>query len=146
MNRIAEIHALKAKAGLSEQHYRDLLSGWEVSSAKELTPRQAQEVVEALRGLAGQPAKRSAWKSEPYRSLDGRGADWPSNKQLWMLIDCLWMRVTRMRSRVEALDALETWLDRQFGIKRIEWILREDVGKIKRALEAMVAQENAKKG
>jgi hypothetical protein len=37
--------------------------------------------------------------------------------------------------------AFEEWLSRHFGIERINGIKKDDVGKIKAALKAMVRQE-----
>lgn len=117
-----------------------------MSSSKELTPRQAAEAVARLRRIAGQPAKRTTrWTLEPYKSLDGRSAEMASNKQLYLLLDRLWMSVTRQPTRAKAVTAFEEWLHKRFGIAKIAWITKDDVGKIKLALEAMVQQEDGKK-
>jgi len=149
MNRIAEIHVLKSRSGMDDEDYRAFLSGWGVSSSKELTPRQAAEVVARLRELAGQPVRRpkkrisgeKVWRIEPYKSLAVRSSEWPSCEQLWMLLDGLWMSVTRQASRDAAIAAFEEWLYKRFGIAKVEWITRSDVGKIKRALEGMGARK-----
>jgi len=147
MSSYSEIHVLKSRAGMDEGAYRAFLSGWGVESSKELSPAQYREAVARLRELAGQPAvrSRSRWTKEPYCRLDGRAAEWATCSQLYMLFDGLWLNVTRQTTRAKAITAFEEWLHKRFEIARIEWITKEEVGKIKLALEAMARQEAGKK-
>jgi len=144
MNRSAEIHVLKSKAGMDEDAYRAFLAGWGVSSSKELSPRQASEVVAALRRLAGQDhgraGARRSWGNLRYDEL-GRRRGMATPRQLRML-EAMWMDVTRQTSRDAAIDAYHTWLLNRFGIGRPEWIEDNQVGKIKMALEKMLTQES----
>jgi hypothetical protein len=57
------------------------------------------------------------------------------------MLEGMWMQVTRQTTPGRARAAYVAWLHGRFGIATPEWIERSDVGKIKRALEAMGAEK-----
>lgn len=144
-SRIAEIHTLKSKAGLSDEDYRVFLGGWGVESSKNLTPKQAAEVVATLRRLAGQPAKRSRSK-KPLRfdELAGRGSEWATPAQL-RKIHVLWVSVTRQAGDDAADAAFNAFLHRQVKVSTAAMVTRGQIGGLVRTLEAMAAQAETRR-
>lgn len=145
MKNYSEIHVLKSKAGMTEQDYRDFLSGWGVESSKELSPRQYREAVARLRELSGQPARR--WKSKKtlrFEELAGRGADWATPAQL-RKIHVLWVSVTRQAGDDAADAAFAAFLFRQVKVSSPSMVMRAQIGGLVRTLEAMVAQDDVER-
>lgn len=107
---IGAIHALKTRAGMSDDTYRDYLERETGKrSSKELTKRQAITVIDGLKKLS-KPAQGTARK----RSLEGPYA--PKLQALW--ISAWHLGLTR-DNRDSALIA---FVKRQTGIDDTRWL------------------------
>ncbi len=140
---IKRIKTLQGLAGVSDEQYRAMLGGYNVESCKDLTILEARAVCDFLQGIVDKiPEKaqfKAAAKAKPYSGLGNRHEDMATEKQLRML-EAMWMQVTFQPNRKAALDAYSVWLKNRFNIGSPEWIVRDKVGAIKRALEAMILQ------
>jgi hypothetical protein len=135
---VRRIMTLQGLSGISEEEYRSLLWGYEVESCKDLTIADARKVIDFLQGLAGKvPEKRPVHKR--YDDLGRRSGEMATPKQLRML-EAMWMDVTSQKNRVNALEAYQVFLHNRFRILVPEHIEKDQVGKIKMALEAMRVQ------
>jgi hypothetical protein len=135
---VRRIKTLQRLSGISEENYRALLWGYEVESCTELTITAGHALAEFLQTLVDQIPEHQQFR-QPYRELKGRSALMATGRQLRML-EAMWMDVTRQTSRREALAAYGAWIEKRFGIRSVEWIERDHVGRIKFALEQMRAQ------
>jgi hypothetical protein len=135
---IKRIKTLQRAAQIEEADYRALLAGYGVASCREMDLKQAAELISFLQKVAGQ-GQGSHRAPKRYADVGRRDAEWATAKQLRML-EAMWMEVTVQRSRKMAIEAYGTWLKNRFGIGSVEWIGREQVGKIRQALVAMRGQ------
>ncbi len=141
---IRRVKTLQGLAGISEDDYRALLGGYGAASCKELSIADARHVCDFLQKLVDAiPEKKQFRMAKPYSELRGRSADMATQKQLRML-EAMWVSVTWQRNRTAALEAYHQWLTNRFDIRTPEWIERDGVGRIKKALEMMIAQEGRK--
>ena len=135
---VRRIKTLQRLSGISEENYKDLLWGYDVHSCTELTIAAGHAVADFLQKLVDRIPEHQQFR-QPYRDLKGRSALMATGRQLRML-EAMWMDVTRQTNRREALAAYGAWLEKRFGIRSVEWVERDHVGKIKFALEQMRAQ------
>lgn len=140
---VKRIKTLQRAAGVDDDAYRAMLAGYGVESCRDLDVVQAAGVIGFLQQVAG-GSKPSAGNKKRYEDLGRRGAEWATPKQLRML-EAMWMDVTRQKTREKALLAYHAWLLSKFGVSTPEMLSRDDVGKVRRALEAM-RKAAAKKG
>lgn len=134
---VTRIKTLQGLAGLGDEDYRALLGGYGVASCKDLSIVDARRVIGFLQGIVDRiPEKRPLPKR--YADIGGRRVEMASARQLRML-EGMWSQVTRQSSAARARSAYSAWLLKRFGIGSAEWIEAVDVGKIKRAFEAMGA-------
>lgn len=131
---IGAIHALKAKAGLDDESYRDFLERETGSrSAKGLSIAAAIQVIDALKAMAGQAAKAKGalQLSGPYAGICR--ALWISGYELGVfehredlalaafvrrqtgLDSPNWLRDSEPAARV--IEALKAWMAREAGVK-----------------------------
>ena len=131
------IHTLKSAAGLDDESYRLLLRDrYGASSSKDLSPRQADDLVACLKGLAPAPVNAKPRRTERparFAKLDGRPG-MASAKQLRML-EASWVQRSRGESLQDKQEAFLEFLRRRFKVERLEWIAQEDVGRILRAIQ-----------
>ncbi len=135
---IRAIHALKGRAGLDEDTYRDFLARETGKrSAKELSRGEAIHVIDGLKALspgsspgAGSPASRSGLKTQ----LSGPFA--AKLRALWISAYHLGIAKDRRDS------AMLAFVKRQTGIDHTRW-LREpkDAAKAIEGLKAWIARE-----
>ena len=135
---VRRIKTLQGLSGITEDQYRALLWGYGVESCRELTITAGHGVAKVLQEMVDRIPEHQQFR-KPYRDLGGRSVLMATARQLRML-EAMWMDVTRKTSRGEALAAYGVWLEKRFGIRSVEWIEREQVGKIKFSLEQMRAQ------
>ena len=136
---VRRIKTLQRLSGISEENFRSLLWGYGVESCTELTITAGHSVAKVLQEMVDRIPEHQQFR-QPYRDLGGRSALMATGRQLRML-EAMWMDVTRQTSRREALSAYGAWLEKRFGIRSVEWIERDHVGRIKFALEQMRAQQ-----
>lgn len=131
------IHTLKSAAGLDDESYRLLLRDrYGATSSKDLSPRQADDLVACLKGLApvaGNVKPRRAERPARFAKLDGRPG-MASAKQLRML-EASWVQRSRGETLQDKQEAFLEFLHRRFQVERLEWIAQEDVGRILRAIQ-----------
>lgn len=136
---LAKIHIAKKQLGLSEDDYRSLLGQrYGVDSSKALTNTQAADLLAAFEALGWQPAapspaaaQRRGWGKARYEHLAGR-AGMATPRQL-RKIEASWRSLARNPSDA----ALLAFLERQTGIKRMEWLRKTDVPAVLTALKHM---------
>lgn len=137
------IHALVARIGMPDEDYRALLwDRFRASSSKDLTSAQTNDLVAALHALL--PADQRAAHPRPqvaagarrrFESLGDRD-DMATPAQLRML-EASFVQRSRAETLADKQAAFRAWLRNRFGIDRIEWIPRDQVGRILRATQGI---------
>jgi len=136
------IHVLLSQTGMSDENYRALLwDRYKVNSSKGLTAAQATDLVTCLHGLLPAEVRKlyptptiapgTRKRFERIGQRDGMATP----AQLRML-EAEWVRRSRAETLEEKQDTFRSWLANR-GITRLEWIPREDVGRILRALQSV---------
>jgi len=135
------IHQLAAIRGMNREQYEDALAEWGVSSSKQLTYQQANNVIAMWKRAAIREGKYTP-PDQKYEHLKDRPRYWPSPGQL-RLLDAMWNSVSQA-PRSQRAEALNTFLYNRFGIPDIEQVPRSMVQKIKKTLDAMKGQQHGK--
>lgn len=139
-SQIKAIHAVIGKIGMDDEDYRHMLhSRCGVTSCKDLSWRQAEELLEHLNGQGKsgkrEPAtRRNALK---YTDLDSRPG-FASGAQC-RLIDAMWSQVTRAEDEEAKEKALNSFCHRIAGVAGLRMVKMFQVEKIVKALEKMGA-------
>jgi hypothetical protein len=134
---IKAIHAAASKAGLDDDAYRGLLLfRYNATSCKQLTWRQAEELLDHLNGKAGQTPK---YKTLQYSDLDGRPGF--ANGAQCRLLAAMFAQVSRVDADDELAreKALNSFCARIAGVAGLRMVRTFQVEKIVKALEAMGA-------
>lgn len=126
----AMIHALKSKLSLPDEHYRDMLSAYNVGSSKDLTFTQAKEFI--IQILTGKCRNSGI----PTKSPQAR--DMISSSQIAM-IRGMWSQVSRQTTDSARRNALDELIRRKYGISRLEWVPFETVHRLVKTLTSMGA-------
>lgn len=135
-NQIKLIHIAKSKLKLSDDHYRDILSGFGVKSSKELTLQQAAEMIKIFQKLGFKlvtKAKDKNFNELGFRS-DNKGKMWATPRQLRML-EAMWM--TSPQVKIKSRAALESFCYRIARVQKMEWIPIWAVEKIVKAIQEL---------
>lgn len=134
---IALIHTAISRLGISDDNYRDMLSGYGVKSAKELSPEKATAVIAAL-GRMGfkiidkRPAARSgSRKGNPDYANGKARATEPQLRK----IEAMWMSSPRVEKKDR--EALQSFCKRITGVDRLEWLTQNLVKKLIMAIERL---------
>lgn len=134
---IGAIHALKARAALDDDSYRDLLSRETGRrSAKELSADQAGRVIERLKVLSGGSEK-------PVRATDKLLAEGALKLEGPFVGQCrsLWIAGYNLGVIDDRTDrALVAFVERQTGIASLSWL--RDPADARKAIEALKAWIN----
>jgi len=138
------IHALKYAIGLDDETYRSMLAAYGAASSKNLSFTQAKDLIDKLEASA---ISSGVWKKKPgidHSSMIARPgyATWAQIKK----IHAMWNEVSRQQDPESRTKALNTFLEKHFGITFIEWLPIDKVAKVIRTLAAMRAQKEMKKG
>lgn len=143
-SQIKAIHAVVGKLGLDDETYRHILhSRFSVTSCKDLSWRQAEELLTALNGQGKASAplshrKRSVSRVElKYTDMDSRPG-FASGAQC-RLVDAMWSQVTRAEDEEAQEKALNSFCHRILGVAGLRMVKTWQVEKIIKALEAMGA-------
>lgn len=132
-NLLARIHILKKEAGLSEDQYRTLLGGYGVASSKDFSNVQARKFADFLQKYINRSSNQGhGWGKNKYEYLRGRQGDFAEPQQLRM-IEAIWREVARNPGD----SALQTFLQRQCGVKNITWLKKDHVEPVLVALKVM---------
>ncbi|QPJ61676.1 MAG: regulatory protein GemA [Candidatus Nitronauta litoralis] len=142
---LAKIHIAKKELNLDDTEYRELLFGeTEKTSAKDLTDAEASKVIQAFESLgwvgsappspkgAGGASSSSGLKNR-FSNLDGRPG-MATAKQLRM-IEAIWMKHPGIQ--IKTGEALRRFLKNKFNLDGLRFIERDQVGKIKTAIESI---------
>lgn len=131
-NQLAKIHIAKKDLNISEVNYREALSGFGVESSKHLSESDADKFIEALKkiGFVPKPSK----KTVPIKITvpENRPPEFASQAQINMLAG-MWVQ----HSRVKTKESLMKFIMRLAEINAIEWLQKDRVQKIKRAIEEL---------
>ncbi|HOX51177.1 MAG TPA: DUF1018 domain-containing protein [Fibrobacteria bacterium] len=138
------IHIYKARLRMDDDTYRSMLRDrYGVESSTLLAPAQAQELTfdlygllpEADRAKVAPPTARVSHGGSRRRfaSLENRDDHFATPAQLRML-EAEWTRHSRMATVNEKRDALVEFIRNRFAIGRLEWVRRDQVGSILRAI------------
>jgi hypothetical protein len=138
---IKAIHAAATKSGLDDDAYRGLLLfRYNATSCKQLSWRQAEELLDHLNGKAGSsPDKGRLGRGLPYSDMDGRPG-FATGAQC-RLLAAMFAQV----SKVPAEDlagrekALNVFCARILNVAGLRMVRSYQVEKIVKALEAMGA-------
>lgn len=145
-SQIKAIHAVIHKLGMDDGDYRAILdSRYKAKSCKDLSWRQAEELLESLNGGkaemrgSGKPHQRINASSHllKYQDMDGRPG-FASGAQL-RLIDAMWNQVTRAEGYDAQEKALDGFCRRVAQVAGLRMVKGWQVEKIIKALEAMGA-------
>ena len=128
---VQQIKMLQKQAGLDDESYRALLSGYGVESCKWLTLSNAHRVIVFLRSLV--PAGSARPKKYEYLGYR-QGMGIPS--QLRML-EAMWKEVSYQPTPKKRQEAWLVFLKNRFDRISMEHIEQEMVGKIVKVLQAM---------
>lgn len=145
-SQIKAIHAVVGKLGLDDEDYRHILhSRYGVTSCKDLTWRQAEELLSNLNGTdKPHPSPLTPHRSLKYTDMDSRPG-FASGAQC-RLIDAMWSQVTRAEGDEDTEKALNSFCHRITGVAGLRMVKTWQVEKIVKALEAMGAIAKTKGG
>lgn len=135
----AIIHAAKSQLNLSEDSYRELLSGFGVKSSKDLTTFQADKLISDLVSMGYVQRSKSqnrgkkngrGWGNKKFSYLQNRDPEFATPKQLRML-DGMWHEVSRLKTD----SSFDHFIKRIAKVDSIEWISKKHVQQLRAALQ-----------
>lgn len=119
---LAKIHIAKAQLGMDDETYRALLARVAgVTSAKQLTPRQASAVLAELQRLGWQPQSKHEGRARPRPA--------PSRTAVMGKVEALLAEAGRPWSYADAMAR------HMFKVERVEWL---DDGRLHRLMQALI--------
>lgn len=133
-SQITKIHIAKSQLKLSDENYRDLLSGFITDSGKpavsckDLTCDQAEVLLNRFKAMGWK--EYSKGKPKKYEELANRDSKFATPKQLRML-EAIWMSKAREKTEKSFLK----FIMRVSGRNHISFVLKNDVQKIKKGIE-----------
>lgn len=125
----AIIHVLVGKLKISDEHYRDMLSAYNVDSCKNLSFSEAKEFIQLL-------TEKCRNSGIPTKCPQAR--DMISSSQIAM-IRGMWSQVSRQTTDSARKRALDELIRRKYSISRLEWVPSETVHRIVKTLTSMGA-------
>lgn len=137
---VRRIGMLRKQCGIVDDDYYAMLSGYGAESCRDLSLEQAIRVISFLQGLPVVVPQKGGAKYDGLGFREG----FATPKQLRML-EVMWRDVSFCSLPGKRGAAFREFLWNRFGLAGVENIKREDVGKIKRTLEAMDEQIRRKK-
>lgn len=143
---IQKIHIAKTQLHLSEDVYREMLfENFGVSSAKDLSYEQADQLLEKLKQAGWKPVaakkgKENSWGKKNYENLRGRDEEYAAPQTLRM-IEAKYKEITGL----EPEKGLAKFVKRITKIDRLEWLRQSDCSKVLKALSAWQNSINKKK-
>ncbi|MBI1936693.1 MAG: regulatory protein GemA [Ignavibacteriales bacterium] len=137
-SQITKIHIAKSELGLTDQQYRDTLSGFvskfgqPCSSCKELNTKQADALLNIFKRLGWKEKRRG--KILKYEEFANRDSNFADPKQM-RRIDALWHTSHKVRERTD--EAMNRFIKRIVGVDHIGFVLKKDVHKIIKAIQQL---------
>jgi hypothetical protein len=146
------IHALLSRLNMRDEDYRTMLwDRYEATSSKNLTSRQANDLVAALHELL--PAEERQAHPQPQiapgtrRRFDRLGdRDRMASPRQLRMLEASWVQRSRAEDLSAKQEAFREFLRNRFRIERIEWIPSDQVGRILRAIQAVDPDAPTKPG
>lgn len=141
------IHYLKSIMGQTEEHYRQQLWRWKVTTSKDLTYEDADLMIDLYkeilieRGDWKEPKLKAVKKVGRFDSLRNRPG-YASPQQL-ELIQSLWSKYSVLPEN-QREKALNNFISKRWKIDCLEWITSEIAGKVICALRKMVKYTGTK--
>lgn len=133
---LAKIHIAKKELNISDDNYRSILSGFNVDSAKQLDDKQAGELVLLFKKIGWQPraSQKQIKKTKPICVTvpDNRPDEYATQKQINMLAG-LWVTYSNQKNT----DSFVKFVLRIAKVNAIEWLQKDDVQKVKKAIERL---------
>ncbi|HAM41254.1 MAG TPA: hypothetical protein DCP69_07915 [Candidatus Omnitrophica bacterium] len=133
------IHTLVSALGMDRESYVALLqqvaNSSKVKSSKELTWRQAENVIDDLQIKKGSPAPAKAKRPLPFTDLDGRPG-MASGAQC-RLMAASWSEVSRAETSEAKMKALDKFVKRIVGCDSIRFVKGWQVEKVMKAITVM---------
>lgn len=120
------IHTAIHQLGIDDETYRTMLSAYGVTSSKELTYPQARDLIEQLQELGFDLKERK------YRE----GMITPRQMAY---IKYLWRENPNVKHK--AVASLEAFVKRITGLDRLDWLPREKVQKVIKAIENIQSKQ-----
>jgi phage gp16-like protein len=138
-SQIKALHAVVGRLGMDDETYRHMLhSRYGVTSCKDLSWRQAEELLEHLNGKPSSSANsHTRARGLKYTDMDSRPG-FASGAQC-RLIDAMWSQVTRAEGEEDAEKALNSFCNRILGVAGLRMVKGWQVEKLVKALEGMGA-------
>jgi hypothetical protein len=144
------IHVLIGKLQLPDEHYRDMLAAYNVSSsaAERFSVSSANELIDSLIKMANDRnidvvSLNAACfkKADAFAYLTNLGSrpGYATYGQLCKIL-YLWWDVSVQKTDIGKWTALQTFIKNKWSLDRIEWLPIELVSKVIRTLEAMAKQ------
>lgn len=145
------IHMLIGKLALPDEHYRDMLAAYNVSSSTEdgFSVASANELIDSLikmaneRGVDVVSLNAACFKkSDAFAYIRNMGSrqGYATYGQLCRII-YLWWDVSVQKTDIGRWEALRTFIKNKWALDRIEWLPIELVSKVIRTMEAMAKQQ-----
>ncbi|HSV43254.1 MAG TPA: phage protein GemA/Gp16 family protein [Candidatus Bathyarchaeia archaeon] len=145
------IHVLIGKLQLLDDHYRDMLAAYNVSSsaAEGFTVVMANELIDCLikmaneRGVDVVSLNAACFKkADVFAYLNNLGSrpGYATYGQLCKIV-YLWWEVSVQKTDIGKWEALRTFIKNKWEIDRIEWMPIELVSKVIKTIEAMQKQQ-----
>lgn len=137
------IGCLRAKLGLDEDIYREMLEEYGVQSSKDLTNAQAEVLLRRLKqnALAAgvwKPTKKYRFQKYKYNNeTTVRGMATPAQKRK---IEAMWKDVSRQKDDYGRAEALKVMIKKITGKDHMRFMTSKDVSAIISAFQAMGAK------
>ena len=129
---ISLIHVAKNQLGISDENYRQILSGFvlangsKATSSKELSYDQCEALIHIFKRLG---FKTGRLKYEEYENRQG-GFATPGQMRK---IEAVWM----FHSREKSIEAMNSFIRRIVGVSHLTFVKAADVSKILKAMESL---------
>lgn len=138
------IGCLRAKLGLDEDVYREMLSEYHAQSSKDLTNAAAEIFLRRLKQNAitagvWKPTKRYGFQKYKYNNeTQVRGMATPAQKRK---IEAMWKAVSRQETDEARAEALKAMIKRITGKDHMKFMTSKDVSAMIFALKTMGAHD-----
>ncbi|QQS35750.1 MAG: DUF1018 domain-containing protein [Ignavibacteriales bacterium] len=147
------IHDARKFFGLSSADYESLLGGYGVKSAKDLSYKDAEDMLAKLQERGWTPPEKKTdtvkpvsrsvelygWGKKKYEALRKRGYPYPEPQKLRM-IEALWKDLARNKSD----ESLQRFIENLTGISDITMLYDEHAKIVITALQSMKAARERK--
>ncbi len=134
---ITKIHIAKSQLNISEEHYREMLSGFKnlkgeaCASCKELTEKQANVLLYLFKTKLGWQEKKKN-KILKYEDLGTRDPKFASPAQL-RKIDAYWNKYSKEKTEI----SLNHFIHRILKVNLNTAVLKKDVNRLLKAIQSL---------